>query len=69
VKDLLEELSTREEVKVGLVTGNLESIGWAKMQVCVVRTCRRKLGKYLSSIITRVSIVMIEASTQALLME
>jgi phosphoglycolate phosphatase len=37
VKDLLESLHGRHDVRVGLVTGNLEPIAWSKMKALGVR--------------------------------
>eukprot|EP00277_Geminigera_cryophila_P000478 CAMPEP_0179417510 /NCGR_PEP_ID=MMETSP0799-20121207/7407_1 /TAXON_ID=46947 /ORGANISM="Geminigera cryophila, Strain CCMP2564" /LENGTH=274 /DNA_ID=CAMNT_0021190527 /DNA_START=75 /DNA_END=899 /DNA_ORIENTATION=- len=37
VKDLLEALHARENVHVGLVTGNLEPIAWSKMKALGIR--------------------------------
>ena len=37
IKELLSALQHRSDVKTGLVTGNLEPIGWAKMQALGIK--------------------------------
>ena len=37
VRELLERLQAREDVSVGLVTGNLEPIAWSKMEALGIR--------------------------------